>query len=167
MTRETYIRMTGTTRKLLSHLPGGKVWLRVPTLICAGAYMLMLLNLMLLRDLRLIRVLLVPAACFIVCTILRPIIGRQRPYDRFAAEPVGSYKPGKGQSMPSRHTASAAAIALAVAYALPSPLLIASMALLCILIAGLRVVCGQHYPSDVLAALILSGALSLIGYVLI
>ena len=167
MTRETYIRMTAATRQLLSRLPGGKIWLRVPTLVCAGAYLLALLDLMLARDLRLIRVLLVPAACFVICTILRPIIGRQRPYDRFAAEPVGSYKRGKGKSMPSRHTASAAAIALAVAYAYPSSLLIACMALLCIVIAGLRVVCGQHYLSDVLAALLLSGAISLIGYVLI
>ena len=167
MTRDTYIRMTGVTRQLISRLPGGKIWLRVPTLVCAGAYMLALLTLMLLRDLRLIRVLLVPAACFIICTILRPIIGRQRPYDHFAAEPVGSYKSGKGKSMPSRHTASAAAIALAVAYAFPAPLLIACMALLCVVIALLRVVCGQHYPSDVLAALLLSGVISLIGYVLI
>ena len=167
MTRETYIRITGATRQLIARLPGGKIWLRVPTLVCAGAYLFALLCLMLARDLRLVRVLRVPAACFIVCTILRPIIGRQRPYDHFAAEPVGSYKSGKGKSMPSRHTASAAAIALAVAYAFPFPLLIACMALLCIIIAGLRVVCGQHYPSDVFAALLLSGAISLIGYILI
>ena len=167
MTRETYIRMTGATRQALSRLPGGKIWLRVPTLVCAGAYLLALLLLMLARDMRLIRVLLVPAACFVICTILRPLIGRQRPYDRFAAEPVGSYKSGKGKSMPSRHTASAAAIALAVAYAFPSPLLIGGMALLCLVIAALRVLCGQHYPGDVIAALLLSGAISLIGYILI
>ena len=167
MTRETYIRMTGMTRRIVACLPGGKIWLRVPTLVCAGAYLLALLLLMLARDMRLIRVLLVPAACFVICTILRPLIGRQRPYDRFAAEPVGSYKSGKGKSMPSRHTASAAAIALAVAYAFPSPLLNLGMILLCLVIAALRVVCGQHYPGDVIAALLLSGAISLIGYILI
>ena len=122
---------------------------------------------MLARDIRLIRALLVPAACFVVCTVLRPLIGRQRPYDHFAAEPVGSYRPGKGKSMPSRHTASAAAIALAVAYAFPAPLLVVCMAMLCLLIAALRVLCGQHYISDVLAALALSAVISLIGYVLI
>ena len=167
MTRETYIRMTSATRHVLSRLPGSKIWLRIPTLVCAGAYLLALLKLMLSRDLRLIRVLLVPAACFIVCTILRPLIGRQRPYDRFSAEPVGSYKPGKGKSMPSRHTASAAAIALAVTYAFPSMALALSMTILCYVIAALRVLCGQHYPEDVLAALLLSGVISLIGYILI
>jgi len=164
MTREAYIRMTQAMQRSLSRLPGGEIWLRVPTLVCAGAYMLTLLALMLARDIRLIRVLLVPAVCFIVCTILRPLIGRQRPYDHFGAAPVGRYKSGKGKSMPSRHTASAAAIAIAVAYAFPAPLVVIAMLALCLLIASLRVLCGQHYISDVLAALALSVAISLIGY---
>ena len=128
MTRETYIRMTSATRSMLSRLPGGVRLLRVPTLVCAAAYLLTLLLLMLDRDLRLIRVLLVPAACFLICTALRPMIGRQRPYDRFGTEPVGSFVRGKGKSMPSRHTASAAAIAFAVAYVFPSPAVIVCMA---------------------------------------
>ena len=165
MTRETYIRMTAATQRMLDRLPGGTRLLRVPTLVCAIAYLIALLMLMLARDIRLIRVLLVPAACFLICTVLRPIIGRQRPYDRFGVRPVGSYKPGKGKSMPSRHTASAAAIALAVAYAFPSAGIV--MLLLCALIASLRVLSGQHYPGDVLAALALSVVISLIGYVLI
>lgn len=167
MTRETYIRMTSATRSVLSRLPGGVRLLRVPTLVCAAAYLLTLLFLMLARDIKLIRVLLVPAACFLICTALRPMIGRQRPYDRFGTEPVGSFVRGKGKSMPSRHTASAAAIAFAVAYIYPSPLIIACMLLLCLLIAALRVLGGQHYPGDVLAALALSSVISLIGYVLI
>lgn len=167
MTRDTYIRMTAATRRALDRLPGGYRLVRLPTLVCAGAYLLTLLALMLARDIRLVRALLVPAACFLVCTALRPAIGRQRPYDRFDAEPVGRFIRGKGKSMPSRHTASAAAIALAVAYAFPSPAIIACMALLCALIASLRVLCGQHYISDVLAALALSAVISLIGYVLI
>ena len=164
MTRETYIAMTGAMRRFVSRLPGGARLLRLPTLACALAYMFALLHLMLRRDIRLVRALLVPAACFILCTVLRPLIGRQRPYDRFNAEPVGSYRPGKGKSMPSRHTASAAAIALAAAYVFASPAVTAAMSLLCLLIAGLRVLCGQHYVSDVLAALLLSLIVSLIGY---
>ena len=167
MTRDTYIRMTTATGRLLGRLPGGTHLLPLPTLACAGAYLFTLLHLMLARDIRLIRVLLVPAVCFVVCTVLRPLIGRQRPYDHFDARPVGSYKPGKSKSMPSRHTASAAAIALAVAYVYPFPAVIAGMAILCALIAGLRVLCGQHYPSDVLAALLLSLVISVIGYILI
>ena len=112
MTRDTYIRMTSTTRTLLSRLPGGLKLLRLPTLIYAAIYPLTLIWLMLMRDPRIVRVLLVPAACFLLVTLIRPIINRQRPYDFFNAAPVGSYRSGKGKSMPSRHTASAAAIAI-------------------------------------------------------
>lgn len=164
MTRETYIRMTNTTRSAISRLPGGSVWLRLPTLLCAAAYIAALFYLMFLHDIRLLRALAVPAVCFIACTILRPLIGRQRPYDRFNAAPVGSYRPGKGKSMPSRHTASAAAIAMAVMYISPSLPLRALMLLLCAIIAAIRVVSGQHYVSDVAAAIVLSGVISLIGY---
>ncbi len=166
MTQETYLHMTGATRRIISRLPGGAKWLRAPTLLCAGAYLLTLLMLMLRRNMRLVRVLIVPAACFAVCTALRPLINRQRPYDRFGAEPVGRYQRGKGKSMPSRHTASAAAIAIAVIYAFPSVGVAAAMGALCLLIAALRVLSGQHYPGDVLAALALSAVLSAIGYLL-
>ena len=166
MTRETYIRMTGKTRAFLSRLPGGPRITRLPTLLCAAVYLFALAYLMLMRDIRLLRALFVPAVCFAVCTVLRPLIGRQRPYDRFDAEPVGSYVRGKGKSMPSRHTASAAAIAIAIAYIFPSVPVILMMAALTALIACLRVLCGQHYPGDVLAAIALSAAISAAGYML-
>ena len=130
MTKDAYIRMTGATRRAVSRLPGGLLWLRLPTYLCAAAYIAALFHLMFLRDIRLVRAIIVPAVCFIVCTVLRPLIGRQRPYDRFPAAPVGSYRPGKGKSMPSRHTASAAAIAMAVVYITPSLPLRAAMGLL-------------------------------------
>ena len=98
MTRETYIHMTETTRNVLSRLPGGAALLRMPTYVCAAVYMLALLHLMVTHDLRLFRALLVPAVCFITCTVLRPLINRERPYDRFTAPPVGNYRPGKGKS---------------------------------------------------------------------
>ena len=164
MNKETYIRMTSMTRRAVSRLPGGSACLRLPTYLCAGAYLVTLVFLMLRRDIRLIRALSVPAACFLLVTALRPLIGRQRPYDRFCVPPVGSYQPGKGKSMPSRHTASAAAIAMAVVYITPSIPLRAAMLALCAVIAAIRVLSGQHYISDVAAALLLSGVISLIGY---
>lgn len=166
MTRETYIRITGATRSALNRLPGKDKLLRLPTYLCAAVYMGALLFLMLTRDVRLFRALIVPAVCFIVCTVLRPVIGRQRPYDRFGALPVGEYHPGKGKSMPSRHTASAAAIAFAIIYVFPGIPSACAMIVLAALIAGLRVLSGQHYPSDVLAALLLSGVISAVGYLI-
>ena len=61
---------------------------------------------------------------------------------------------------------SAAAIAIAVAWLYPAWPVVLAIGLLCFLIAALRVLSGQHYPSDVFAALVLSGAISLAGYLL-
>lgn len=166
MTREQYIRMTEATRRVADRLPGRAKALRAPTLLCAAIYCASLLYLMFTGDRRIVRAVLVPAACFAVVTALRPLIGKQRPYDRYSAPPVGAYSPGKGKSMPSRHTASAAAIACAVVYVFPRPAVVVCMALLCALIGSLRVLSGQHDLSDVLAALALSLALSLAGYLL-
>ena len=166
MTKDRYIRMTQATRRAVGRLPGGEALLHLPTLLVAIAYVAGLIALALARDPRIVRAVLVPAACFLLVTALRPLIGRQRPYDRFGAPPVGHYRPGKGKSMPSRHTASAAAIACAAVYAFPSPLVAGSMLLLCAVVAGLRVLAGQHYISDVLAALGISLALSLAGYLI-
>ena len=121
---------------------------------------------MLRQDARLLRALLIPASCFLLVTALRPIINRQRPYDALDAEPVGRYRRGKGKSMPSRHAASAAAIAFAVVYVFPHPAAALSMIALALLIAALRVLSGQHYISDVLAAVLLSTLVSLAGYTL-
>ena len=86
---------------------------------------------MFIGDRRIIRAVIVPAVCFAVVTVLRPLIGKQRPYDRYGVPPVSAYKPGKGKRRtPSRHTASAAAIACAIAYVFPHPAVIACMALL-------------------------------------
>ena len=166
MTRETYIRMTAFTRRYLSRMPGGVRLLRLPTLICAAAYLAALFWLMLMRDVRLIRTMAIPAACFLLVTLLRPLINRTRPYDFFQTEPVGPYLRGKGKSMPSRHAASAAAIAFAVVYVFPHPAAALSMIALALLIAALRVLSGQHYISDVLAAVLLSTLVSLAGYTL-
>ena len=164
MTRAQYVRMISRMRDITEKLPGGTAALRLPTYLCAALYIGALFHLMLTRDIRLVRTLLVPAACFLAVTVLRPVIGKQRPYDRFNAIPVGGYRRGKGKSMPSRHAASAAAIACAVAWVYPIWPVAAAMAALCALIAALRVLCGQHDVSDVAAALLLSLALSLVGY---
>ena len=166
MTRDQYVKMTSRMRALSNRLPGGAGAFRLPTYLCAAVYIASLFHMMLLQDARLVRALSVPAVCFAVVTALRPVIGKQRPYDRFCAPPVGEYKPGKGKSMPSRHTASAAAIAIAVAWLYPVWPVMLGMGLLCLLIAALRVLCGQHDVSDVVAALLLSGGISMVGYMI-
>ena len=167
VTRGQYIRMTENLRGITYRLPGGARALHMPTYLCAALYIVGLAWLLIRRDARAVRAILIPAACFLLVTVLRPIIGRTRPYDRFDAPPVGRYTRGKGRSMPSRHAASAAAIACAVYYAMPSAPMGLLMFAMTALIAALRVWSGQHYVSDVAVAVTLSALISLFGYAMV
>ena len=64
------------------------------------------------------RVLAVPAAVYVLGTLLRAAINRPRPYEALNFTPLFP-KDTKGQSMPSRHCFSAAAIAGTAWYVLP------------------------------------------------
>ena len=94
------------------------------------------------------RCLLAVAALYQVCELLGRVAARPRP---FASDPNASaliaHTPGR--SFPSRHVASATAMATIVAPASRS--LSASMALLALAMAVGRVRAGLHYPSDVVA----------------
>lgn len=164
MTRESYSKITRCTRRALAGLPLGERLLSVPTVLCAAGYLVFAAYLALSRDARLLPVLVVPACCFGAATLLRRLINRQRPYDRYGLPPVGRYAAGKGRSLPSRHTASAAAIALSFCYACPNAALCAAMCALALVIAALRVLSGQHDEWDVLCAIGLSAVLSFAGY---
>lgn len=166
MTKEQYRRMVEKTQRACTHLPGKTAALRIPTFLCAAVYLVSLLCVWLAKDARIVRAVLVPAFCFLLVTMLRPLINRERPYDRYGLAPVGHYRPGKGKSMPSRHTASAAAIACAVIYLFPTVPAAIGMFLLCAVIAALRVLSGHHDVIDVLCALVLAFFVSLVGYLI-
>lgn len=103
----------------------------------------------------------VPAAAFVVGTALRAAINRPRPYTKYGFVPLFP-KDKTGQSMPSRHCFSAAAIAGTAWYVLPP--LGAVLAVLGVLIAISRVVTGVHYISDVLAGLAFGGVIAVLGW---
>ena len=105
--------------------------------------------------------LIVPAAAFAVGTLVRRLIDRPRPYTALGFTPLFP-KDKTGQSMPSRHCFSAAAIAGAAWYVLPP--LGAALAVLAVLIAVFRVVTGVHYVSDVLAGLAFGGIFAVLGW---
>ena len=103
---------------------------------------------------------LVPAAAFLVGTALRKGINRPRPYTKYGEEPLFP-KNQPGCSMPSRHCFSVAAIAVAVWYVLPPAAML--LAVLAVIIAVSRVLCGVHYISDVLAGLAFGAIFALLG----
>ena len=77
---------------------------------------------------------------------------RQRPYQKYCIRPLFQNK--LGQSMPSRHTASA--IAIAIAGYIVSPIIGYVLGFIAGIIGLSRIVSGVHYISDVLFALFLS-----------
>lgn len=102
---------------------------------------------------------LVPLGVFLMVTALRKLINEQRPYERYRIEPVFA-KNTKGKSMPSRHTASAFIISMAmlrVNLYLGIGFLVVSFV---IMIS--RVLAGVHYVRDVLVGMTIS---IVIGYV--
>lgn len=167
MTKAQYIRIMQPIRKFYTRYSWAKVLLFAPTALFVLGYMALLLSLLVRRDQRLLACTLVPLAVFVATSVIRRIINRPRPYDTLDFEPIGDVKRGKGQSLPSRHTASAVAIACAFVYVYPLPVWVMLWALLVLIICTLRVATGKHYPSDVLVAVIFSVLLSIIGFALI
>ena len=97
----------------------------------------------------------VPLGVFIAVTILRYIVNEQRPYERYGKPSVFN-KTTKGKSFPSRHTASAFIIAMAV---LSLNVFFGIIALaIAALITTSRVLAGAHYIRDVLAGMAISVA---------
>lgn len=93
-----------------------------------------------------------PMIAFLLVTIIRKIFNRPRPAMTMKIEPLIDHK--KGESFPSRHTVSAFSIALAL---YPINTVLGYIALImALIVASTRILCGLHYISDVLAAIMIS-----------
>ena len=164
MKKETYIKMTQPFRDN-PKLAGGLHNLnRICTMTMYILYPLFLVYLLVQRDDRFLKVLLVPAVSFVILSAGRYLINRKRPYEAFELPPVIP-KDTKGKSVPSRHVFSAAVIAMT--FLLMSPWTWLSVLLLCVTLleAVVRVVSGVHYISDVTAGIVI-GILSAAVYLL-
>lgn len=91
---------------------------------------------------------LIPFCGLIAVTVMRRIINRERPFEKYGYIPVLK-KRGKGRSFPSRHVFSAAVIACGWMIIYPSAGIVLMGAAVCI--AAVRVLGGVHYISDVCA----------------
>lgn len=102
---------------------------------------------------KLLKIILIPLGVFIFVTVLRKIINEQRPYEKYGT-PALFGKTTKGQSMPSRHTASAFIISMAYMFVNFDMGIVALS--VTILITVSRVLAGVHFIRDVLAGMALS-----------
>ena len=152
MTKETYLKLMDWIRST----PPGEKWLlrcsKFLTYFYIAAYCCGALLLCIRQREALLRYLLVPAVVFAFVTLFRAAVNRPRPYDALGYEPMGKAKHGKGKSFPSRHTASAAAIACAFGFL--SPAAGAAAGVLALAIGASRVIGGAHYLGDVLGGLL-------------
>ena len=110
------------------------------------------------------KIILVPLGVFLLVTVLRKVINEQRPYEKYNTPSLFG-KTTKGQSMPSRHTASAFIISLAILY-VNTELGIAALSV-SFLITHSRVLAGVHFIRDVLAAMLLSITVGVIFFFII
>ena len=93
------------------------------------------------------RAIYIPAAAFVLLSVIRYLINRPRPYETLAIKPLVN-KRTKGKSFPSRHVFSAFMIAATISFVYPWGWILYIPATL---MACLRVILGVHYPSDVIA----------------
>jgi membrane-associated phospholipid phosphatase len=128
------------------------------------AYQILLVALVINRDERFFRVLIVTAIAFGSVSIMRKIWNLPRPYEKLGIEPLIP-REKRGQSFPSRHVASVTIIALACWY-IWLPIGIA-MSVIALLIAVIRPLAGIHFPLDVVAGLAFSLLIGTIGFWLI
>ena len=121
---------------------------KVLTVLVYLVYILLCLALLWQRDIRLARVLAVPAAVFLSGSWLRAWLNCSRPYENGGVPPL-FHKETRGKSFPSRHVFSAFIIAMAWWTVYPG--IGAALLTVGALLAVIRVVGGVHYPRDVFA----------------
>ena len=113
-------------------------------------YMLFLLKIYLDRPHNLFGLAAEPIAVFAITAILRIVIDRKRPSEKYDLTPIDGSKK-TGHSFPSIHVAMSISIALAVLHFGPN------MGLLLSVLAGTitvtRLISGVHYITDILASI--------------
>ncbi|MCD8366026.1 MAG: phosphatase PAP2 family protein [Clostridiales bacterium] len=125
------------------------------------AYPVLLLILALLRDERLLRVILVPLLSFLAVTIFRKIVNAPRPYETWDNPPLIS-KDTRGNSFPSRHVFCIFIIAMATAYVcMPVAIVMIAAG---VFLAAVRVVARVHFVKDVVAGAAIGVILGWLGF---
>ncbi len=135
-------------------------------LVLAGsvyiAYPVLLGVLLVHKDSILARAIMVPLDSFIILSVIRGFINRRRPYELYECAPA-IHKDKKGKSFPSRHVFSVFVIAttfLGVGFTLAGVILF----LVGVCLAAVRVYCGVHFLSDVIAGAVAGVLSGVIGF---
>lgn len=160
MNEKHFIYMTNFFRQSKIKTTVVKICSKLLPLLVIVIYFISIFYLIINRDSRIILFILVPAIDFIFISLFRNYKNNTRPYDIYNFKPLINFEHGKGKSFPSRHTASAFIIAMACLY-INSYLGIFTF-ILAFLIGISRIICGVHFPKDVISGMVIS---ILFGYI--
>lgn len=110
-----------------------------------------------------LQALLVPFVSFVLLSLFRRAINAPRPYEVFDHPSLIS-KDTHGKSFPSRHVFSIFIIGTTFLFSCPIPG--PGIVILClgILLAGLRVVSGIHFPRDVIVGALIGIGAAMLGF---
>ena len=122
-------------------------------------YILLFLKIFLNHPLNLFILTAEPLAVTSITIILRIIINRKRPAERYNFKPIDGSKK-TGHSFPRIHVATSVSITLAVLRYGPNMGLLLSVLSITITIA--RLISGAHYISDIIASIIIAFIINLI-----
>ncbi len=134
----------------------------VPYVIAAVYIIMLAVVLFVKNDMEaFLRIVLVPFLSFVTVTLLRKVIDCPRPYARFNVKPLIP-KNKTGESFPSRHTFSAAIIAMAGLYINGAAGIF--LWILTVIVAVTRVLGGVHFVRDVAGAVLLAIIAGILGF---
>lgn len=161
MTKEQYILIMDSIRSVkygerIIYITG-----KALTYLTAVIYIFVIMRLSLLKDMKVVRIIAVPAAGFALVTAFRAKYNAQRPYEKYGFKPLIP-KDTHGKSFPSRHVFSIFMCAGAVSFIYP--VLGVVMCAMGFLLAIIRVVSGVHFPKDVAAGAFAGILCSIVGF---
>lgn len=164
MTKESYIRLTQPFREHKKLALALLMVNKAVTYLMPCLYVLLIAYYIMNKNVALERTLIVPLDGFIILSVVRFLINRPRPYEKFGIPPVIK-KDTKGKSWPSRHVFSA--VIIGMTYLLWSPFVYAGVFILvaAVFLMIVRVLSGVHYVSDVLAGYAIGVLAGIIGFV--
>lgn len=136
----------------------------LPYFIVAGYLLAIFLELLEGEFERILRVLIVPAVTFLLCTIMRKVFNKKRPYEVLDITPIIK-KDKKGQSFPSRHMVSAGVIIVSSFYV--NSIMGIVMLIVGLLIGIIRPIAGVHFIKDVVVGFLMGIICGIVGIYII
>lgn len=134
---------------------------KITTSLVYLLYPVFLLSLLINKDKRFWKLLLIPGISFLIVSFFRRKINAPRPYEVLDIEPIIK-KSTRGQSFPSRHVFSVYVIAMSLYY-ISAPVGI-SLMLVGIVVSLVRVLGGVHFPRDVIGGAIIGILFSYVAW---